>query len=109
MVNFKCHFHGNGTSLQFYTVPNLNLQDLSFHIVYHLFEGEGGHRLAPLLIWAKNTDDTNPLDPLPLIGHGKLAYTCMGSSDSLAFFSRYIQAKGAILGGQSYCMSYDPF
>ena len=42
MINFKRRFHGNSTSIQFYTVPNLNLQDLSYHMVYHLFEGEGG-------------------------------------------------------------------
>ena len=59
MINFKRRFHGNGTSIQFYTVPNLNLQDLSYHMVYHLFEGEGGTPaqnlppLAPLLLPVK--------------------------------------------------------
>ena len=40
MVNFKGRFHGNGTSLQFYTVPNLNPQDLSYRMIYHLFEDD---------------------------------------------------------------------
>ena len=45
MIDFKRRFHGNGTSSQFYTVPNLNPQDLSYHMVYLLLEGEGEHQL----------------------------------------------------------------
>ena len=66
--------------LQFYTVPNLNLQDLSFNNYSISFVWRRGETpaqklppLAPLLIWAQITDGTNLLDPLPLIGHGKQA------------------------------------